>query len=83
MQCRQVSDGVWYLYCCQGQLCLHATPPQGWGVRHITFVDNSSVSFSNPVRQSLFAFSDCLEGGKRKALAAAESLKCIFPGMVR
>ncbi|KAL5474992.1 hypothetical protein EMCRGX_G027033 [Ephydatia muelleri] len=30
----------------------------------------------------MFAFSDCLEGGKRKALAAAESLKCIFPGMV-
>ncbi|KAL5474974.1 hypothetical protein EMCRGX_G027015 [Ephydatia muelleri] len=62
--------------------CSVARCLMGWGVRHITFVDNSSVSFSNPVRQSLFAFSDCLEGGKRKALAAAESLKCIFPGMV-
>ena len=71
------------LLCRRGQLYLCAMPPhQGWGVRHITFVDNSSVSFSNPVRQSLFTFSDCVDGGKRKAMAAAESLKSIFPGMV-
>ncbi|KAI8929240.1 hypothetical protein BC831DRAFT_497246 [Entophlyctis helioformis] len=31
-----------------------------WGVRHITFVDNGKVSFSNPVRQPLFKFKDCL-----------------------
>ncbi len=53
----------------------------GWGVRHITFVDNGSVSFSNPVRQPLFTFNDCLEGGKKKALAAAEALKTIYPGV--
>ena len=53
----------------------------GWGVRHITFVDNGSVSFSNPVRQPLFTFADCLEGGKKKALAAAEALKTIYPGV--
>ena len=35
----------------------------GWGVRHITLVDNGRVSYSNPVRQSLFTFKDCLEGG--------------------
>ncbi|CAG8597959.1 17823_t:CDS:10 [Racocetra persica] len=54
----------------------------GWGVRHITFVDNARVSFSNPVRQSLFFFEDCLEGGKPKASAAAENLKKIHPSVV-
>jgi len=50
-------------------------------VRHITLVDNGKVSFSNPVRQSLFMFQDCLDGGKPKAVAAAEQLKAIFPGV--
>ena len=53
----------------------------GWGVRKITFVDNGAVSFSNPVRQPLFNFEDCLEGGKKKALCAAEALKGIYPGV--
>ncbi|KAL8733175.1 MAG: hypothetical protein Q9181_003688 [Wetmoreana brouardii] len=52
----------------------------GWGVRKITFVDNGSVSFSNPVRQPLFNFQDCLGGGARKAHRAAEALKEIYPG---
>lgn len=52
-------------------------------MRTITFVDNSKVSYSNPVRQTLFHFEDCLNGGKHKAHAAAESLKRIFPGVVR
>lgn len=55
---------------------------QGWGVRHVTFVDSGRVSFSNPVRQSLFEFEDCLHGGKPKAAAAAAALKRIFPSMV-
>ncbi|KAJ9640823.1 Autophagy protein 7 [Knufia peltigerae] len=53
----------------------------GWGVRKITFVDNGSVSFSNPVRQPLFNFEDCLEGGKKKALCAADALRQIYPGV--
>lgn len=53
----------------------------GWGVRNITFVDSGKVSYSNPVRQTLFTFDDCLEGGKPKAAAAAESMKRIFPDM--
>lgn len=53
----------------------------GWGVRKITFVDYGKVSFSNPVRQPLFAFNDCLEGGKPKAPRAAEALKEIYPGV--
>jgi len=52
----------------------------GWGIRNITFVDNSKVSFSNPVRQSLFEYRDCLEGGVSKAKAAAEALARIYPG---
>ncbi|KAL9030648.1 MAG: hypothetical protein Q9196_001258 [Gyalolechia fulgens] len=53
----------------------------GWGVRKITFVDNGSVSFSNPVRQPLFNFRDCLGGGVKKAHRAAEALKEIYPGV--
>lgn len=50
-------------------------------MRNITFVDNGNVSYSNPARQSLFEFSDCQNGGKSKAIAAADRMKLIFPGM--
>ena len=53
----------------------------GWGVRNITLLDSGKVSFSNPVRQSLFTFQDCLNGGRPKAVAAAERLREIFPGV--
>jgi ubiquitin-like modifier-activating enzyme ATG7 len=53
----------------------------GWGVRKITFVDNATVSFSNPVRQPLFNFNDCLSGGAQKATRAADALKEIYPGV--
>ncbi|KAF1983605.1 E1-like protein-activating [Aulographum hederae CBS 113979] len=53
----------------------------GYGVRKITFVDNANVSFSNPVRQPLFDFKDCLEGGAKKADRAAQALLEIFPGV--
>ena len=55
---------------------------QGWGVRTITFVDNGNISYSNPVRQSLFEFSDSKDGGKGKAVTAANALRRIFPGVV-
>ncbi|CDS12593.1 hypothetical protein LRAMOSA04779 [Lichtheimia ramosa] len=51
----------------------------GWGVRNITFVDNGRVSFSNPVRQPLYQFNDCLEGGSPKAETAAKNLKQVQP----
>lgn len=54
---------------------------QGWGVRKITFVDYGAVSYSNPVRQPLFNYKDCLNGGAPKALRAAEALKEIYPGV--
>ena len=44
-------------------------------------MDNGKVSYSNPVRQSLFDFEDCLDGGKAKAETAAENLKQVFPGV--
>lgn len=58
------------------------TPQQGWGIRTITLVDSGRVSFSNPVRQPLFEFEDCVDGGKPKAECAAARLKKIFPGVV-
>jgi len=53
----------------------------GWGVRTITFVDSGAVSFSNPVRQPLFTFEDCIGGSTKKATKAAEALKQIYPGV--
>lgn len=50
-------------------------------MRHITFVDNGKVSFSNPVRQPLYQFKDTLNG-TLKAHAAAEHLKTIQPTIV-
>lgn len=44
-------------------------------------MDNSRVSYSNPVRQSLFEFEDCLEGGRAKAQAAAGAIQKIFPAV--
>lgn len=52
----------------------------GWGARHITFLDNGKVSYSNPVRQSLYTFEDSKNvGNNYKAILAAEMLKKIFP----
>lgn len=53
----------------------------GWGVRKITFVDNGKVSYSNPVRQPLYDFKDCMDGGVKKAERAAEALEEIYPGI--
>ncbi|KAF8523725.1 hypothetical protein BU17DRAFT_63663 [Hysterangium stoloniferum] len=61
--------------------CYVARVLMAWGVRTITLLDSSRVSFSNPVRQPLFEFEDCLNGGKPKAECAAEHLKKIFPGV--
>jgi len=61
--------------------CQVARTLLGWGVKHINFVDNGRVSFSNPTRQCLFEFADCLNGGKPKATAAAAALHRIFPSI--
>jgi ubiquitin-like modifier-activating enzyme ATG7 len=61
--------------------CAVARALLGWGVRRLTLVDAARVSFSNPVRQSLFTFEDCLGGGRPKAAAAAAALRAIAPGV--
>lgn len=71
--------GIYRSGCCPN-LCLRPVC-QGWGVRKITFVDNATVSFSNPVRQPLFDFKDCLHGGAKKAHRASEALSEIYPGV--
>jgi len=50
-------------------------------VRHVTFVDNGRVSYSNPVRQWLYTFDDCQGGGAPKAATAAANLRRVFPGV--
>lgn len=45
----------------------------------MSIVDSGKVSYSNPVRQSLYRYTDA---GKPKAAAASERLKEIFPGIV-
>ena len=67
---------------CAGTLgCAVARVLLGWGIRHITFVDSGRVAYSNPVRQSLYEFKDCLEGGLPKAEAAAQALRRVFPSV--
>ncbi|CAH7671090.1 hypothetical protein BY996DRAFT_4576611 [Phakopsora pachyrhizi] len=61
--------------------CYVARTLMAWGVRKITLVDSAKVSFSNPVRQPLFEFQDCIEAGKPKAECAAAALKRIYPGI--
>jgi ubiquitin-like modifier-activating enzyme ATG7 len=51
----------------------------GWGYEHITFVDNGRVSYSNPVRQCLFQFSDSQGEDNYKAPIAAKRLKEVYP----
>lgn len=53
----------------------------GWGARNIDFVDCGKVSYSNPVRQSLFRFEDVTKENNFKSLIAAERLKEIFPSI--
>lgn len=44
-------------------------------------MDKGTVSFSNPVRQPLFTFTDCLNGGAPKATRASQALTEIYPGV--
>ena len=83
MLCGKGPDGTFHASAHSPDLTSFHLVIQGWGVRTITLLDSSRVSFSNPVRQPLFEFEDCLNGGKPKAQCAADRLKKIFPGVVR
>jgi ubiquitin-like modifier-activating enzyme ATG7 len=50
----------------------------GWGVKNVTLVDNGHVSYSNPVRQSLFTFEDA-KAKSAKAETAALRAREIDP----
>ena len=57
----------------------------GWGIRNIKILDYGKVSYSNPVRQSLFTIHDCNADngtGRMKAIAAADALKTIAADVV-
>jgi ubiquitin-like modifier-activating enzyme ATG7 len=73
-KCRCLLLGSGTLGCNVARLLL------GWGVQTITFVDNGNVSFSNPVRQTLFTFDDSKQA-RPKAEAAAARLSEVFPGV--
>ncbi|KAF5177870.1 Ubiquitin-like modifier-activating enzyme atg7 [Thalictrum thalictroides] len=61
--------------------CQVARMLMAWGVRKITLLDSGKVAMSNPLRQSLYTFDDCINGGDLKAEAAVKSLKRIFPAV--
>ena len=67
--------GAGTLGCNVARLCL------AWGVTKLTLVDSGVVSYSNPVRQSLYRHEDCVGGGRAKAECAAERLKEVYPGV--
>lgn len=75
---KKIHDSSFLLFGAGTLGCHVARGLMGWGVRNISFVDNGKVSFSNPVRQSLYSFSDSVEGAF-KAEKACEKLKEIFP----
>lgn len=49
-----------------------------WGIKSISIVDNAKISYSNPVRQTLYTFDD---NSTYKAEAAAASLRRIHPSV--
>lgn len=53
----------------------------GWSISNITFVDNSTVSYNNTVRQSLYTHEDAVQR-RYKADAAKDALLRIRPNMV-
>lgn len=50
-------------------------------MRNITFIDNGTVSYSNPVRQPLYTHKDCIGSTTYKATRAAEALKEVNPNV--
>lgn len=53
-----------------------------WGIKNLSLIDNAKISYSNPVRQSLYTFEDCIAqspSGAFKATVAEASLRKIHP----
>jgi len=49
----------------------------GYGIRHMTVVDNGKVSYSNPNRQCLYDYADCLSGDYKATIAARKLLQIV------
>ncbi|KAL7051316.1 hypothetical protein ACKWTF_004425 [Chironomus riparius] len=60
--------------------CGIARSLMSWGFSNISFIDSGHVSYSNPVRQSLFTYADAYQN-KFKSKAAAERLLEILPSV--
>lgn len=60
--------------------CAIARNLLSWGVTNFSFIDYGNVSFSNPVRQSLFTYEDAVKR-RSKSTTAAERLKEILPSI--
>lgn len=54
-----------------------------WGFKHLTFLDNGRVSYSNPLRQTLYTHADAIAGNAMKAVTAAKRMQEINPTAVR
>jgi ubiquitin-like modifier-activating enzyme ATG7 len=66
--------GAGTLGCAVGRILL------GYGIQHVTFIDNGIVHYSNPVRQCLYRVDDCNQHQVRgKAEIAAMRLQEIYP----
>ena len=61
--------------------CGIARSLMSWGFSNISFIDSGHVNYSNPVRQSLFTYSDAFQN-KFKSKAASERLLEILPSVV-
>lgn len=67
--------------------CNIARSLMAWGVSKISFLDCGTLSYSNPVRQTLYTFQDCIPQAedncqvRAKAVTAAEALRLIYPGV--
>uniref|UniRef100_A0A0K8UC96 Ubiquitin-like modifier-activating enzyme ATG7 n=1 Tax=Bactrocera latifrons TaxID=174628 RepID=A0A0K8UC96_BACLA len=53
-----------------------------WGFKHLTFLDNGRVSYSNPLRQTLYTHADAIAGNAMKAVTAAKRVQEINPTAV-
>lgn len=60
--------------------CSVARALLGWGINNMTLVDNSTVSHSNTVRQSLYTHEDAVQR-RHKVHAAKDALLRIRPNM--
>ncbi|XP_070490503.1 ubiquitin-like modifier-activating enzyme ATG7 [Chironomus tepperi] len=60
--------------------CGIARSLMSWGFTNISFIDSGHVSYSNPVRQSLFTYADASQN-KFKSKAASERLLEILPSV--